>query len=176
MSFGATFEGDEPAPDDEPQVASSTHYLAQQRRRAFEQAWAAHEAGEPNLCSYDFIKEILADIDAGILTATEDQRAWLATEALSSQDEGSDEQRPVRGAPMRGFFAPRFAPTRARDWRLDAHAANQARAAAQTVHPDIGDVNIVITLTDAARVFAYRGLNELSRRLKILADRFEPIR
>jgi hypothetical protein len=173
MSFGATFEGDEPAPDDEPQVASSGHYLAQQRRHAFETAWAAHVAGEPNLCSYNFIKEILSDIDEGILTATEDQRAWLAAEALAAGDENADEQRPVWG-PVRSFLHRHD--RQQRDPRLDAYAVNQARAAATAAHPDIGDMNIVITLTDAARVFAYRGLNELSRRLKILADRFEPIR
>lgn len=171
MSFGATFEDSDAALDDEPQVASSAHYLAQQRRRAFEQSWAAHEAGEPNLCSYDFIKEILCDIDDGILTATEDQRAWLAAEALAAGDENADQQRPIWSRVSRIFSR-----QPERDWRLDAHAANQARAAAQTVHPGIGDLNIVITLTDAARVFAYRGLNELARRLKILADRFEPMR
>ena len=161
-----------PSPDDEPQVASSGHYLAQQRRRAFEQAWAAHVAGEPNLCSYNFIKEILGDIDAGILTATEDQRAWLAAEALAASDENAQE-----GPGIRGNWPPRFRHhLPPRDWRLDAHAANQARAAAQAVHPGIGDINIVITLTDAARVLAYRGLNELSRRLKIFADCFEPLR
>ena len=173
MSFGATFEGDEPAPDDEPQVASSTHYLAQQRRTAFEQAWAAHVAGEANLCSYDFIKEILADIDAGILTATEDQRAWLATEALSLQDEGSDEQQPIWPRNRSRIFSRQ--PPR-NPW-LDAYAANQARAAAGAAHPGIGDFNIVITLSDAVRVFVYRGLNALADRLKIIAaERFTPNR
>ena len=160
MSFGATF-GDEAEPDEEPQVASSGHYLAQQRRLNFEAAWTAHEAGSPSMLGKDFIEEVLRDVAAGVLTITEEQRAWIAAEALASQDESAEN--------------PTFGPS-SRDWRLDAHAANQARAAAQTVHPSIGELNIVLTLADAWQVFAYRGLNALSKKLKKLADRFEPLR
>lgn len=66
------------------------------------------------------------------------------------------------------------------DPRIQAHAANRAHAAYRSAsagsYPSPPPMNVVITFADAARTFAYRGLNALAGKLHDLAERIAPSR
>ena len=71
--------------------------------------------------------------------------------------------------------------TRTPNPRLEAHAAGKAHAAYDAAgvggsYPYPRDMNVVITLADAARTFAYRGLNALAGKLREIAVRIAPDR
>ena len=61
------------------------------------------------------------------------------------------------------------------DPRLDAHATGRAHSAFRDAfagsHARSPEMNIVLDLADAARVFAYRGLRAAARRLQDIATR-----
>lgn len=66
------------------------------------------------------------------------------------------------------------------DPRVEAHAVNQAHAAYRNAgagsYPYLRAMNVVITFADAARTFAYRGINALARKLDEIAERIAPSR
>ena len=172
MDFGATFEpfdGVEPAAE-EPRAASSDDYLLRQRKQSFELFCATFAHGGHTARLPPRLVEIfLEGIEDGTYVATAEQRAWLRDKAAQYAVEGG---RVFPSSRQHSFGAVHWPQS---DPFLDAFAATKAHAAARAASPGTR-MNVVITLADAARVFAYRGLNELSRRLRVLADRFEPTR
>lgn len=101
---------------------------------------------------------LLDTIESYRTVLTSDQREWL------------------RGRVSSRFNRPASIP----DAHVEAHAAGKAHAAYQDAgfgsYPYPRPMNVVITFTDAARTFAYRGLNVVARKLYEIAVRIAPDR
>jgi hypothetical protein len=156
MSFGATFMGEAADKVEHDDQAPPT--LFADRFEQLQRRWAD---GDPNATIE--IANVLVAVIEGKLTVTAEQRAWLEERGGHIYTAGADYPMPTG----RQAHRPQH------DLRVEAHAANQARAAARSVLPGI-DMQVVLSGVDALRAVAYRGLNALARKIDALADRLCP--
>jgi hypothetical protein len=162
MSFGATFEPLDEVEQD-PEAPQADYYLLRRRRQNFEIFRSQFEAGDRTQQLPPRLVEIfLEGIANGTFVATDEQLVWL--EATAAENTGA----------IASILSGRY-PRAGNDPFLDAYAASKAHAAARTASPRT-HINVVITLADAARVFAYRGLHTLADKIRAFADRFTPDR
>jgi hypothetical protein len=184
MSFGTTFMGEAIAHESTDAVDDSEELFN-------EMEWVREMFAEhpDELTTGLHVKALLDKVRAGAVTVTDEDRAWLEalapaydalTQAWASGQSFPKLRLPgglfagpdIRDAgPLSGFPKPPYR-TR-RDPRIEAHAVNQARAAARSVLPGI-DMQVVLSGMDALRVTAYRGLHALSQKISDLANRFGP--